>query len=389
MAHVSPNGTLENFSYNYDQNGNRTRVERIGSIPLPAPMSGTSFSNEYEMLSYNGNTLTYDENGNLTSKTDVNSVVTTYTWDARNRLISISSPTLTASFQYDALNRRIGKTVNGVTVSYLYDGVDIIQETSGGVKTNYIRTFNIDEPLTRVTGTDVKHYLKDGLGSVVGIVDDSGNLVSSISYDPYGNTTSTEPFGYTGRENDGTGLMYYRARYYSPEMLRFISRDPLQFAAGSVNFYSYVHNNPIKHTDPSGLATCFYSVSNGQMTCTPDNPENASFWGKFASGNNSIPGCKNNPACADIKGVGPIPLGDWVWTEEYTKKKNGRVLSPLPGTNKEGRTLIRSHSCKNPFGPSKSPKYCSEGCVTGSEEDLIKLNKLLDAEPGSILHVVF
>lgn len=253
ITHVSPVGTLENFSYNYDQNGNRTRVERVGSIPLPAPMSGTSYSNEYEMLSYNGNTLTYDENGNLTSKTDSGGNVTTYTWDARNRLVGISSPTLTASFVYDALNRRIGKTINGVTISYLYDGVDIIQETSGGIKTDYIRTLNVDEPLTRVTGSSVSHYLKDGLGSIVGIADDSGALVSSISYDPYGNTTSTEPFGFTGRENDGTGFMYYRARYYSPEMLRFISRDPLQFASGSVNFYSYVQNNPTNFIDPAGL----------------------------------------------------------------------------------------------------------------------------------------
>jgi len=57
----------------------------------------------------------------------------------------------------------------------------------------------------------------------------------------------------TGRENDGTGLYYYRARYYSPTLQRFISEDPIGFAGGDVNFYAYVGNNPIRYIDPRGL----------------------------------------------------------------------------------------------------------------------------------------
>ena len=116
--------------------------------------------------------------------------------------------------------------IKGTTTSYLYDGADIIKEVMGGVVTSYIRTLGIDDPLSKITGSTVQHYLKDGLGSTIGLVDDNGNTISSIAYDAYGNSPSSESFGYTGRENDGTGLLYYRARYYSPEMRRFMSRDP-------------------------------------------------------------------------------------------------------------------------------------------------------------------
>jgi YD repeat-containing protein len=57
---------------------------------------------------------------------------TTYTWNARNQLVSLSGPGVTASFQYDALGRRKSKTVNGVTTDFLYDGSSVVQELSGG-----------------------------------------------------------------------------------------------------------------------------------------------------------------------------------------------------------------------------------------------------------------
>ncbi|MCA9421817.1 MAG: RHS repeat-associated core domain-containing protein, partial [Nitrospira sp.] len=59
-------------------------------------------------------------------------------------------------------------------------------------------------------------------------------------------------YQFTGRENDGTGLFYYRARYYSPVIQRFISEDPIGFAGGDPNLYAYVFNNPVNLTDPEG-----------------------------------------------------------------------------------------------------------------------------------------
>jgi len=80
---------------------------------------------------------------------------------------------------------------------------------------------------------------------------------NEYTYEPFGTATETgsdaNPFQYTGRENDGTGLYYYRERYYHPGLSRFISEDPLDFAAGDSNLYRYVLDNPTNLTDPLGL----------------------------------------------------------------------------------------------------------------------------------------
>ena len=79
----------------------------------------------------------------------------------------------------------------------------------GGNKINYIRTLDIDEPLSKVDDNGlVYHYIRDGLGSIIGIVDDLGNKISLIHYDPFGNSLSTESFGFNGRENDSTAADY-------------------------------------------------------------------------------------------------------------------------------------------------------------------------------------
>jgi len=90
------------------------------------------------------------------------------------------------------------------------------------------------------------------------LLDKDGNITTSYVYDAFGKVTKIgndqNPFQYTGRENDGTGLYYYRARYYSPHMRRFISEDPLRIRGGWINFYNYARNNPITYFDPLGLS---------------------------------------------------------------------------------------------------------------------------------------
>jgi len=81
---------------------------------------------------------------------------------------------------------------------------------------------------------------------------------TEYSYDPFGATTTSGAASghsgqYTGRENDQTGLFYYRARYYSPTLQRFISEDPSGFGGGDVNLYAYVTNGPTNFMDPQGL----------------------------------------------------------------------------------------------------------------------------------------
>jgi RHS repeat-associated protein len=107
---------------------------------------------------------------------------------------------------------------------------------------------------------DVLWALTDHLGTVRDVIDSMATVVNHIRYDSFGKITSETNaavdflFAYTGRERDEeTGLYYYRARYYDPAVGRFVSEDPMGFAAGDTNLVRYVGNGPIDTADPSGL----------------------------------------------------------------------------------------------------------------------------------------
>jgi RHS repeat-associated protein len=184
---------------------------------------------------------------------------TTYTWDAQNRLAAITGPTTTASFSYDALGRRVSKTINGVTTTSQYDGLDALRESGGTGEASYLRTLAIDEALSRTDNVGTTAYLADLLGSTLALTDATGTPVTTYTYAPFGETSvsgppSGSPSQFTGRENDGTGLYYYRARYYDPVRSRFVSEDPVGLADG-LNSYRYARNAPLRFRDPVGLLT--------------------------------------------------------------------------------------------------------------------------------------
>jgi RHS repeat-associated protein len=215
---------------------------------LPQPVTSASYDAANELLQWNGQLFSYDVNGNMTSDG-----VNTFTWDARNQLSQINSTT----FQYDAFRRRIK---NAAGTNMLYDGPDSVQELSGTTPIANRITGSIDEFFSRADGTGSYTPLADAIGNVIGLVSSSGSVTTQYTYDPFGVTTDSgaangNTFQYTGRENDGTGLYYYRNRYYNPLIGRFISEDPLGFEGGDANFYSYAGNDPINRKDPLGLAS--------------------------------------------------------------------------------------------------------------------------------------
>lgn len=252
IAHQA-SSLIESLAYTYDAAGNRISLNRANGTATSLPSAvQAAYDAANQMMQFNANTLSYDANGNLMSDG-----TKTYIWDARNRLVGITGPGLSASFVYDALGRRVSKTIDGATTEYLYDGNDIVAEINGGVvTTTYLRSLNIDEPFVRQSST-TEFYHTDALGSTLALTDQTGSVQATYQYDPFGNTTitgtSSSPFMYTGRENDGTGVYYYRARYYSSKMQRFLNEDPIGFSGGDVNIYAYVKNNPIRYFDPWGL----------------------------------------------------------------------------------------------------------------------------------------
>jgi RHS repeat-associated protein len=194
--------------------------------------------------------MTYDANGN-TLADGMNS----YVWDARNRLASADNSG--AVFSYDPLGRRVSKTVLSTTTNFLYDGANAVQEF-GTLPTANLLTGGVDERFTRTTAAETDHYLTDALGSTVTLTDAAGNSVAQYSYAPFGSlsasgATTTNSYTYTGRESDGLGINYYRARYYNPTTGRFLSEDPIGFAGSGPNLYGYAGGNPVSKRDPSGL----------------------------------------------------------------------------------------------------------------------------------------
>jgi len=220
-------------------------------------LTTTNYNANNQQTTFGTTTETYDLNGNLATSTDAG-VTTTYTWKARNQLTSISKTGLTASFTYDSFGRRTGRTVNGTVTNYVYDGLNPVQEKNGGTITaNLLTGLGIDEFFTRTDGVGVRSLLPDALGSTVALGDGTGTLQTQYTYEPFGfvsqtGAASTSSYKFTGREDDGTGLFYYRARYYQPQFQRFISEDPIGFASGYFNLYVLLGNNPVNGTDPLG-----------------------------------------------------------------------------------------------------------------------------------------
>ena len=182
-------------------------------------------------------------------------------WDFENRLTSVTTPNGVISFTYDPFGRRIRKvSPAGATTIYVYDGSNIEEELNadGTLGERYTYGPGIDEPLVGQRQPKIFFYEADGLGSVTSLTDPTGAVAATYTYDSFGFLTNstgnaTNWFRYTARQSDSdTALYYYRARYYDPTIGRFISEDPIQFAAGSPNFYAYVYNSPLDYRDPKG-----------------------------------------------------------------------------------------------------------------------------------------
>jgi RHS repeat-associated protein len=220
------------LTYAYDAAGNRVRIGGSWARTLlPAAISTASYDAANRQLTLGGKTMVYDNNGNLATLTE-SSQTTTYTWDARDRLIGVTGPGLSASFTYDGDSRRTQKTINAFGSTFQYDNLDIIKEVAGGQTVNYLRSLETDETLARIEDGGAFCYAPDALGSTLALADGTGGISTEYTYEPFGITTFSEQanqnaFEFTGRENDGSGLYYYRARYYEPRLGRFAREDPL------------------------------------------------------------------------------------------------------------------------------------------------------------------
>ena len=244
---ISTDEVLSSEAFTYDAAGNITG----GS-------SETTFvyDTNNRLTEYNGNAVTYDLDGNMLSNG-----VSSFTYDSANKLITADGHTYT----YNAENVRIRNLCTDEDTTYTYNTncklSKLLCKTTNGVTTKYVYGRGL---IGEETNSSFKTYHFDFRGSTIAITDASGNITDTFAYDTYGKCisrtgTSNVIFGYNGRDGvvtDENGFIYMRARYYSPEMKRFVNADVV---AGSIsnavtlNRFAYANGNPVSFVDPFGL----------------------------------------------------------------------------------------------------------------------------------------
>ena len=218
-----------------------------------------TYNNANMLLTRNTDAYTHDANGNtLTGGGRTN------TWDSQNRLAQCVNGTTTSTFTYGAdgiRHRTVVQTGQGtpITTDAVLDGGMMIREMREG--TAYATFLNGPRgPECRRDDTtgQVRWYIYDGLGSVVGEIDPAGNMTTTRSHDVYGLVRSstgqrTSAHGFVGSlghtSEDNTGLIYMRARYMDSVLGRFVSEDP---TGNGLNWYIYCGNDPVNYNDASG-----------------------------------------------------------------------------------------------------------------------------------------
>jgi RHS repeat-associated protein len=171
-------------------------------------------------------------------------------------------PGVTVDYAYDPDGRRRSKSVNGTLTYYINDGANELAElSSGGSRLRfYVSGLQMDSHVAMYEdagGTGWIFYHTNHQGSVVMTtsLSNGGTVAASYNYGAFGESTDAatgNAFRYTGRYLDAeTGLYYYRARYYSAALGRFLQSDPIG-VKDDLNLYAYVGNDPLDRTDPSG-----------------------------------------------------------------------------------------------------------------------------------------
>jgi RHS repeat-associated protein len=340
-----PNLTVNStFNYTLDALGNREEIsfyQPLDVMPSPQALNCTYGYDNRLLETYGSTTYTSDANGNLISKTGGSPA--TYTWYYNNILTDVAvSGGNTYHYKYDGLGNRVSKRVNTTETRYIVDplGSRVLAEIdgSGTITAYYVYGHGL---LSKITPSGQAYYYHyDGLGSTIAITDLSGAIKNKYAYDTYGKVLNQvedpqvpNPFKYIGEYgvmDDGNGLLYMRARYYDPEVGRFINKDPIGFGGGDLNLYAYAGNNPVNFVDPVGLR-CACSQSTGQMTCVNDQTGQIYYNETGYSGTGAG---RNNPDMQDIPNTGPIPRGSWQMGSPYDSPNTGRntiTLTPLQG----------------------------------------------------------
>ncbi len=163
-------------------------------------------------------------------------------------------------YVYDGDGKRIKKTDATSERVYIYGGLNVLYEVNLTTHMDAVYIYGPAGRSAKKVNDVQEYYHTDQLGSTRLITSENGEITEEIQYEPFGEqiNVSEEKYTYNGKERDETGLYYFGARYYDPEMGRFLTRDPLPgdlLSPQTLNSYVYCLNNPLRYTDSQGMST--------------------------------------------------------------------------------------------------------------------------------------
>ncbi len=241
-------------SYSYDKLGNLlSKGSQSYSYNATSDCTG-----KHEVCSVGDSIYHYDANGNVTSGGG-----RSYTWNSANQPTNITYNNGASSegYSYNADGERASKVDGSVTIAYLGPLYNVDNSTQNNRISLYMFDGKVVAQRTSNTSGSALAYLHgDQLGSIALTTGASGNVISRQAYKPFGEVrytfnNSPTKLDYTSQRKDETGLLYYHARYYDAGLGKFVSADSAvrrPSSPQSLNRYSYVMNNPLRNTDPSG-----------------------------------------------------------------------------------------------------------------------------------------
>ena len=265
----------------YDSKGNITSRKLYSGESLLSTDSFTYGTDSWEdrLTGYNNKTIAYDDVGN-----PVSYMGATLTWRGRE-LASYAKGNKQISYSYDVDGMRYRKVVktDGVETArydYVYsDGTLILLTYTANGASNTARFVydSFGEPRGFILNNSSAYlYLKNAQGDITGIVDESGAVLLSYSYNAWGKVTysatdmeslvlagtlsNVNPFTYRGYCYDyDIGMYYLQSRYYDPTICRFINADSTDYlgATGtllSYNLFAYCENDGVNFVDETGTS---------------------------------------------------------------------------------------------------------------------------------------
>lgn len=272
--------SISEYTFTYDANGNvSTEDNKVPDITVQGPEQkgaglspSTLLAGKAEMAygkdnrldTYNGMKVEYDADGNQITG-PLGESRESFKYDARNRLIQAGQ----TAYAYNSENNRISVTKGNSVTKYVVNPhamlSQILMETDGNGKGQAWYVYGLGLIGREDSEGTYQTYHYDRRGSTVALTALSGEVTDRYVYGPYGELLrktgdTKQPFLYNGRDGvvtDDNGLYCMRARYYNPDIKRFINRDVLtgSISVGqSLNRYAYVNGNPVSYVDPFGLS---------------------------------------------------------------------------------------------------------------------------------------